>query len=204
MSEIGFKLLVGLGNPGSKYKQTRHNIGFMALERLAAQQSVEFKESKKVFGRIAEIGIGDTKQRLLLPSTYMNESGRSINAAICWFDIEINQVIIIVDDMDLPLGKLRIRNKGGSGGHKGLKSTISHLKTEDFCRLRIGIGAPSLNPIERKVKTCEHVLGSFSSTELLVVEEVIKKILASLDLIKEVGLERASNEINSYKNELII
>ncbi len=127
MSSGDFQLLVGLGNPGSKYESTRHNIGFMALQRLAFQASASFRLNNKLFGQLADIRNGLKKRRLLMPNTYMNESGRSINAAMQWFDLNINQILIIVDDMDLPLGKLRFREEGSSGGHNGLKSIISEL-----------------------------------------------------------------------------
>lgn len=201
MNSHDLRLLVGLGNPGSRYKDTRHNIGFMALEKFAKQNSVQFNLSKKLFGKTAEIGVGEDLQRLLLPNTFMNESGRSIRATMKWFDLKSDQILILVDDMDLPLGRLRIRTQGGSGGHKGLQSAINHLGTENFCRLRIGIGAPSTNPEERKEKTISHVLGTFSPEEHLIVEEVIETVILSFNLIKQLGLERASNQINSYKKE---
>ena len=148
-----FRLLVGLGNPGPKYTATRHNIGFMVLKRLAVKESIEFRQNKKLLGRLAEIGVGANAISLLMPNTYMNESGNSIRASMDWFGLEINQLLILVDDMDLPLGKLRLKEQGSSGGHNGLKSIISHLGTEDFCRLRIGIGAPSEMMMDRKEKT---------------------------------------------------
>ena len=203
MNSHDLRLLVGLGNPGSRYKDTRHNIGFMALQKFAKQNSVQFNLSKKLFGKTAEIGIGEDLQRLLLPNTFMNESGRSIRATMKWFDLKSDQILILVDDMDLPLGRLRIRTQGGSGGHKGLQSAINHLGTENFCRLRIGIGAPSTNPEERKEKTISHVLGTFSPEEHLIVEEVIETVILSFNLIKQLGLERASNQINSYKKEFL-
>ena len=202
MHSNDLRLLVGLGNPGSKYKNTRHNIGFMVLERLAQQKSANFRDSKKLLGQITEIGLGENIQRLLLPKTFMNESGRSIQAAIKWFDLEVNQILILVDDMDLQLGQLRLRSKGGAGGHKGLQSAISHLRTEEFCRLRVGIGPPSLNQEDRREKTVKHVLGEFSSGENQLLEEVIEKAVLSIHLIKELGIEKASNQINSFHHSL--
>ena len=198
------QLIVGLGNPGSKYKSTRHNIGFMALEKLAIKESIEFSKSKKLLGQIAELGIGANKKRLLMPNTFMNESGRSIKAAIEWFDLEINQILVLVDDMDLPLGRLRLRSKGGSGGHNGLKSAINYLRTEEFCRLRIGIGAPSKNPEERRLKTNSHVLGKFSANELPIAQEVINEVLLGFELISRLGIDIASNRINSFNKEIVI
>ena len=108
-----------------------------------------------------------------MPNTFMNESGRAIRAALDWFDLEIDQLIVLVDDMDLPLGKLRIRTKGGSGGHKGLLNTIHHLGTESFCRLRIGIGAPSQNQEERRNQTNSYVLGSFTAKEKRMTKTIV-------------------------------
>ena len=199
MNSPDLRLLVGLGNPGSKYKDTRHNVGFMVLRTLAEKESAQFRQSKKLFGETTEIRLGKDLQRLLLPNTYMNESGRSIRAAMDWFDLEMNQILVLVDDMDLPLGKLRLRAKGGSGGHKGLKSAITYLGTENFCRLRIGIGAPCLNSEDRRNKTIGHVLGEFTSKETPVLQEVINEVMLGLNLINKVGLENASNHLNSYK-----
>tara|TARA_Y100001968_G_scaffold136503_1_gene124569 strand:- start:19916 stop:20527 length:612 start_codon:yes stop_codon:yes gene_type:complete len=201
MDSIDLRLLVGLGNPGPQYQGTRHNIGFMAIEKLAEKKFVKFRQSKKLFGHTADIGMGQNIQRLLKPNTFMNESGLSIKATMEWFGLTSSQIIVLVDDMDLPLGKLRLRTKGGSGGHKGLASTIQHLGTDNFCRLRIGIGAPSNNPAERKQKTNSYVLGSFTPKENLIVKNVINEIILSFDLIRQEGLEKATNKINSYENE---
>ncbi|WP_269622325.1 aminoacyl-tRNA hydrolase [Prochlorococcus marinus] len=202
MSRGCFRLLAGLGNPGTKYLQTRHNIGYMALEKLAKRESASFKLNKKLLGHLAEIDSSSKKKVLLLPNTFMNESGRSINAAIKWFDLEIHQILILVDDMDLPLGKLRLREEGGSGGHNGLKSIIQHLGSEDFCRLKIGIGAPSLIMQERKAKTTRHVLGRFDKQEEVIVEKVLNKVVEGLDTIKKYGLERGTTFINSSQSSL--
>ncbi len=199
MTSQKINLLVGLGNPGKKYQQTRHNIGFSILRNLAIKESVTFKQSKKVWGEIAEIRCGDVIKRLLLPTTFMNESGRSIKATLDWFGLKTNQLLVLVDDMDLPLGKLRLRKGGGAGGHNGLKSTIQHLGTKDFSRLRIGIGAPADSSEERKAKTVSHVLGQFTSKESLIINEVINEVIEGLNLIDECGLDKTINQINSYQ-----
>ena len=191
-------LVVGLGNPGEKYAGTRHNVGFMALEQLAKRQNSSFKQQSKLHGLLAEVGQGQQRLRLLMPQTYMNDSGRSIRAALDWFGFEPNQMLILVDDMDLPLGRLRLRLSGGAGGHNGLRSTIAHLGGQEFPRLRIGIGAPALNPVERKQRTVGHVLGRFAVAEQPVLEEVIDEVLAGLDLIQRLGFERAGNRLNGF------
>ena len=196
-----FRLIVGLGNPGSKYAGTRHNIGFLALEKLAAKKQVKFQQAKKLQGQIAEIGIGDNRLRILLPNTYMNESGRSVQSALNWFDLNVNQLLVLADDMDLPLGRIRLRAQGSSGGHNGIRSIIHHLGTEQFCRLKIGIGHPTSCQEERKSMTIPHVLGKFNSKELPIVDDVLNEVVSGLDLIQELGVERAGNHLNSYKSK---
>lgn len=192
------QLLVGLGNPGDKYADTRHNVGFMALERLAAQAGSSFKQQSKLHGLLAEVGSGPKRLRLLMPQTFMNDSGRSIRAALDWFGLEPEQMLVLVDDMDLPLGRLRLRSSGGAGGHNGLRSTIAHLGGQDFPRLRIGIGAPALNPVERKQRTVGHVLGRFAAAEQPVLDEVLEEVLQGIDLMQRLGLERAGNRLNGF------
>ena len=194
-------LVVGLGNPGAKYADTRHNVGFMALERLAAAEGSTFRQQAKLQGLLAEVGQGTSRLRLLMPQTFMNESGRSIRAALDWFDLAPPQLLVVVDDMDLPLGKLRLRASGSAGGHNGLRSTISHLGTQDFARLRIGIGAPAENPAERRARTVGHVLGRFSAAEQPLLEAVLTEVEAGIGLIQRLGLERAGNRLNSFQPE---
>ena len=192
------QLLVGLGNPGEKYAGTRHNVGFMALEKLAAASGASFRNQPKLHGLLAEVGIGPQRLRLLMPQTFMNDSGRSVRAALDWFGIEATEMLVLVDDMDLPFGRLRLRSSGGAGGHNGLRSTIAHLGGEAFPRLRIGIGAPALNPEERKRRTVGHVLGRFAPAEQPVLEEVLEEVLAGVALIQRLGFERAGNRLNGF------
>lgn len=192
-------LVVGLGNPGDKYAGTRHNVGFMALERLAAEAGSSFRQQSKLHGLLAEVGQGAARLRLLMPQTYMNESGRAIRAALDWFSLEPAQLLVLVDDMDLPLGRLRLRASGSAGGHNGLRSTISHLGTQDFPRLRIGIGAPADNPVERKARTIGHVLGRFAAAEQPLLEDVLSEVEAGIGLIQRLGLERAGNRLNGFR-----
>ena len=191
------RLVVGLGNPGEKYASTRHNVGFMALELLTSREGGRFKAMPKLQGDLADVGSGVARLRLLMPQTYMNDSGRSIRAALDWFDLEIDQLIVLVDDMDLPLGRLRLRAQGGAGGHNGLKSTIQHLGTQEFARLRIGIGAPGRNPEERRARTVSHVLGQFNRSEEPLLQDVLREVLSGLDHIQRQGLDRAGNAINA-------
>ena len=190
------RLVVGLGNPGEKYASTRHNVGFMALEQLASREGGRFKAMSKLQGELADVGAGDARLRLLMPQTFMNESGRSIRAALDWFGFEIHQLIVLVDDMDLPLGRLRLRAGGGAGGHNGLKSTIQHLGTQQFARLRIGIGVPGRTPEERRTRTVSHVLGQFNRDEEPLLNDVLSEVLRGLERIQRQGLDRAGNYLN--------
>ncbi len=199
MKPGNFRLLVGLGNPGAKFIRTRHNIGFMALEKFARTQAVSFRSQRKLYGQLAEINTGGNRVKLLMPNTFMNESGKSIRATLDWFDLSVDQLLIVVDDIDIPLGKIRLRSKGSAGGHNGLLSSINHLGTQDFCRLRIGIGSPICLPNEKKSKTISHVLGKFSVEESHLVEEVLEEVVLGFDLIQRLGIDKAGNHLNSFK-----
>ncbi len=193
------QLLVGLGNPGEKYLHTRHNVGFMALDRLASREGVGFRQNGKLQGWLADFGHGAERLRLLKPGTYMNESGRAIRATLDWFGLRPEQMLVLVDDMDLPLGKLRLRLSGSAGGHNGLRSTIAQLGSQDFARLRIGIGAPAADPSLRKARTVSHVLGRFQDSEQPLLAQVLDEVLVGVDLIRRLGYERAGNRLNSFQ-----
>ena len=199
MSSDDLKLLIGLGNPGADYTQTRHNVGFMVLEEIARKNNCIFRESKKLFSRTCEFGDGVEKTRLLLPNTYMNESGKAVRSAKDWFNFENHQLIVFVDDMDLPLGKIRVRSKGSSGGHNGLKSIINHLGTAEFKRLKIGIGPPSNDQKERKSKTVSHVLGNFSKEEFIMLNFIIEEITSCIESITSNNWEKITSRLNSFK-----
>ncbi|WP_295456808.1 aminoacyl-tRNA hydrolase [Synechococcus sp. UW140] len=192
-------LLAGLGNPGNNYAGTRHNVGFMVLDQLAAAASTNFKAQAKLHAELADIGQGAKRLRLLKPQTFMNESGRSIRASLDWYGWNIEHLLVIVDDMDLPLGKLRLRSSGSAGGHNGLRSTIQHLGSEEFARLRIGIGAPLGNPEERRERTVGHVLGAFNSAEQGVLDQVLREVCSGIELIQTDGLEKAGNRLNGFR-----
>lgn len=198
---MDLQLLVGLGNPGDRYSDTRHNVGFMVLDRLSQDAGSSFRQQSRLHAELSEIGSGSQRLRLLKPTTYMNESGRSIRAVLDWFGLDASQLLVLVDDMDLPLGRLRLRANGSAGGHNGLRSTIAHLGSESFARLRIGIGAPSSNPQERRERTVSHVLGRFSEQERPIVDKVLEEVIAGITLIRSQGLERAGNRLNSFRLE---
>jgi PTH1 family peptidyl-tRNA hydrolase len=196
---VDLQLLVGLGNPGSRYAHTRHNVGFLVLEQLAAAGGQTFRQQGRLHGLIAELGVGSGRMRLLMPQTFMNDSGRSVRAALDWFGFRADQMLVIVDDMDLPLGRLRLRASGSAGGHNGLRSIIQHLGTQEFARLRIGIGAPAGDPRDRKSQAVGHVLGPFSTSEQPILTQVVEEVATGVELIRQQGLERAGNRLNSFR-----
>ncbi|MGP4063135.1 aminoacyl-tRNA hydrolase [Halobacillus sp. H74] len=163
------KCIVGLGNPGKKYEQTRHNVGFMVIDELADKNGWSLNQ-KKFSGMYTMERVNGEKVILLKPQTYMNLSGESLRPLMDYFDIELEDVLVIYDDLDLPPGKIRLRKKGGHGGHNGIRSIIEQLGTKEFKRLRIGVGRP-----EGSKSVIDHVLGSFTSEEKEAVRESIQQ-----------------------------
>lgn len=184
-------LVVGLGNPGKEYAATRHNVGFMVVDLLAGELGIQV-EKNKFKALIGEGFVGTEKVILAKPQTYMNLSGESVLDIVNFYKIPPARVVVIVDDLDLPAGKVRLRMKGGSGGHNGLKSIIYQLQTEEFPRLRVGIGKPAP---ERQ--TVGYVLGKFSDEEKELMLEAVRKSVRAVAEIIESGVERAMNRINT-------
>ena len=160
------KIIVGLGNPGKKYEKTRHNIGFMCLDKIANYYNVIF-DSKKFNGLYTELKIDNEKIILLKPQKYMNLSGEVIRDFVNYFKVNINDLLIICDDLDTPVGKYRIRYKGSSGGHNGLKNIELNLSTQEYKRIKIGISN------DKQIDTKDYVLGKFSSQELELLNPII-------------------------------
>ncbi|MGK7874120.1 MAG: aminoacyl-tRNA hydrolase [Xenococcaceae cyanobacterium] len=186
------QLIVGLGNPESKYDKTRHNIGFEVVDALAQSWQISWHQSRRFQGLFAEgREPHGGKIRLLKPLTYMNRSGQSIRAVIDWYKLPPKSMLVIYDEMDLPVGRLRIRLSGSAGGHNGMKSIISHLGRQDFPRLRIGIGKSSLEQ-----ETISHVLGRFSSNEAKVMPEVLQLVVEAVELSLKEGVEKAMSLYN--------
>lgn len=142
MSVDGIRLIVGLGNPGAQYELTRHNVGFWFVDAIAAGRRESFRAEPKFQGELARVSIARADVRLLKPSTYMNRSGQSIAAVVRYFDLRPEQVLVAHDELDLPVGTLRLKQGGGHAGHNGLRDTIAQLGSRDFWRLRIGIAHP--------------------------------------------------------------
>jgi len=163
------KCIVGLGNPGSQYERTRHNIGFEVVNLLSERLQSPFKQSK-FKGLCAEATVSGEKVLLLKPMTYMNLSGESIKAVMDYYRLSSGDLLVVYDDLDLPMGKIRLRQKGSAGGHNGIKSTIRHLGTQEFNRIRIGIGRPDKN-----VYIPDYVLGCFSKEEWATMQMAVEK-----------------------------
>ena len=200
MNEI---FLIGLGNPGKQYSNNRHNIGFLLLERFSEKHNSKFTLKDKLKSLCSEIKINNLTYRLFLPNTFMNNSGDAVRAIVDWYKINLDQIFIIVDDKDLPLGKIRFRKKGSSGGHNGLKSIIEKLQTQNFNRIRIGIGSPLSSEGKNNYKTISHVLGDISSEEKLTLDKVYERVIESLEQINIKKEEYIMNELNSFDKKQI-
>lgn len=188
------ELIVGLGNPEPKYDNTRHNIGFSAVDELAKVWQMPLKENKRFQGLFAEgVTQGGQKVRLLKPLTYMNRSGQSVRAVTDWYKVEPRSVLVIYDDMDLPVGRLRMRLSGSAGGHNGMKSIIAHLGSQEFPRLRIGIGKS-----EVEKGTISHVLGKFAPEEFKAIDEILYISVKAIELGLKQGIEQSMNRYNGF------
>ncbi len=184
------RLIVGLGNPGTRYRSTRHNLGFRCLDQMARKWEINSSDrrAKAVLGRGHHAG-----QEVVLakPRTFMNNSGEGVVYLLARFGGQPSDLLIVYDDMELALGRLRIRTSGSDGGHLGIRSIIAALKTQDFPRLRVGIGQPppGHDPIS-------HVLGQFSEEESTVIAKAVKEVVAAVDCLLEENIDVAMNRFN--------
>lgn len=184
------RVIVGLGNPGKQYADNRHNIGFMVVDRLAKQHGLAF--TRMMHKGLTALGeIEGHKVALVKPQTYMNLSGDAVGPIVRFYKSPPGDVLVIYDELDLPLGQLRMRPKGGAGGHNGMKSILARLGTEDFPRLRIGVGRP---PGRQDPK--DYVLNNFSKEELAVLETTFDKALAGIQRWLTEGIDAAMNLVN--------
>ena len=186
---MSFQLIVGLGNPGRQYEDTRHNIGFMALDRLAADSGIAFQSSPKWQCHLAKLP--DSGPLLLKPQTFMNLSGRAIRQLLAFHKWPPESMLVIYDDASMPLGRLRFREKGSAGGHNGIKSIIEHLGTDSFPRLKIGIGE------SQPGNMTGHVLGKFSPDERPLVENTLATALEAVQLARSQGIAAAANRFHT-------
>ena len=200
------KLIVGLGNPGERHEKTRHNVGFMVIDALFKAYSPSedrFREEKKFQAQIADITWqpkkGATEKVILAkPQTYMNNSGIAVSLISKFYKIDIQDIWVVHDEVDLPLGAMKIRFGGSSAGHKGVESIIENLKTEKFWRFRIGIGSQHQKIPGKKLKQIDDfVLGEFTESERGKAREIVKKAKKALEEGLEEGLEKAMNRFNT-------
>ena len=187
------KIVIGLGNPGSKYEFTRHNIGFRIIDSLARDMGIEFNKVKSYYSLISRGMINNHKVMLVKPQTFMNLSGRAVNRVVSYYKIPLQDLLIVYDDLNLELGQVRIRKKGSSGGHKGIESIMQYLNSEDIPRLRIGIGNPSVN---YNFDCVSYVLSNFNNDEEDKIEEVIQLSTEAVKTIIEDGFEKAMRKYN--------
>lgn len=174
MESLSPLLIVGLGNPGSAYAKSRHNLGFMVVEALASRHAIELREQPKFMGRIGRGRIEQREIYLLLPLTYMNESGRSVREVVSYYKFEPKQVLVVCDEADLPFGEMRFRLEGGTGGHRGLRSIGIHLGSQQYSRLRVGIGRDAGD-------LAEFVLARFTSGEEETLDGVIDRAVKRIE-----------------------
>ncbi|KGX85480.1 aminoacyl-tRNA hydrolase [Pontibacillus litoralis] len=184
------KCIIGLGNPGPKYENTRHNIGFMVIDELLERHHWKL-DKEKFKAQYTVERIGSEKVLLMKPLTYMNLSGEAIRPLMEYYDIDVEDVVIIYDDLDLPVGKIRLRTKGGHGGHNGIRSTIDHLGTKGFPRLRFGVGRPSV-----PMPIADYVLGSFQKDEMTTIEASVQTAANACEAWMEKPFLEVMNDYN--------
>lgn len=187
------KMIVGLGNIGKEYDQTRHNVGFMTVDAFAQELGVNFKQDGQHHAFVAEGWVGTDKVLLVKPTTYMNLSGEAVAPLMNYYNLEVEDILIIQDDMDMELGRLRLRTKGSAGGHNGIKSIISHLGTQSFNRLKFGIAHPK----HEKQAVINFVLGKFNKDDAITVDQSIqiaKKMMN--DFVQGQPMDQLMNQYN--------
>lgn len=190
-------LIVGLGNPGSEYARTRHNAGFMAVDRLARHWQAEWTLDSKFNCRIARTEAGGRRLMLCQPQTYMNANGEAVGPLAEYFRIPGSRLLVLVDDADLPLGEIRLRSRGSSGGHHGLESVEQHLASASYARLRIGIGRRQDGA--RQIR--DHVLGHLSPDESVVMARVCERVVQQVECWLNDGIEKAMSKFNGAVND---
>jgi PTH1 family peptidyl-tRNA hydrolase len=189
------KLIVGLGNPGFLYARNRHNVGFMCVGHLAKAQKISF-DRKQGQARTGLGSIAGKRVVLARPQTFMNASGESVSALMRKLNVSPSDLIVIHDDLDLPVGKVRLRLGGSSGGHKGIDSIIARTGTRDFYRIRVGIGRPDTADAAKEEAVISYVLSDFTSEEKKIIEKTLPSVSAAVACLLSEGLEAAMNRFN--------
>jgi peptidyl-tRNA hydrolase, PTH1 family len=188
-------LIVGLGNPGAEYARTRHNAGFLVVEELAARAKASWSLEKKFHARVAKTERDGRRALLAQPQTFMNLSGEAVSALLNFYRVPLAQLLVIVDDADLPFGEIRLRPKGSSGGHHGLESIEQHVGTPTFARLKVGIGRQ-----DGRREITGHVLGKFGGEEQSLLEKVLQRAADQAECWVDRGIEKAMNQFNGVVN----
>ncbi|WP_159796837.1 aminoacyl-tRNA hydrolase [Streptococcus halichoeri] len=170
------KMIVGLGNPGSKYEGTRHNVGFMAIDSIVNNLDVTFTENKTFKALVGAAFLNQEKVYFVKPTTFMNNSGLAVKALLTYYNISVKDMIVIYDDLDMEIGKLRFRQKGSAGGHNGIKSIIAQVGTQEFDRIKIGIGRPDKN-----MTVINHVLGKFDKEAAIAIDIALEKVVNAVN-----------------------
>lgn len=189
----GILVIAGLGNPGARYQETRHNAGFWFVERVAAAHGVDFRSVPRVFGEVAELRLGSTLVRLLKPATFMNESGRSVAALARYYSVPAAAVLVAHDEIDLPAGTVRLKRGGGHGGHNGLRDVVAQFGGPAFARLRIGVGHPG-----DKEQVIGYVLSRPGAQERTLIDEAVARAAARVDDMVAKGLEQVMNDLHRH------
>jgi PTH1 family peptidyl-tRNA hydrolase len=184
-------LIVGLGNPGAEYAKTRHNAGFLLVEKLAARWKAQWTNERKFGARIARVERNDRRVLLCQPQTFMNLSGEAVGALKNFYQLPSERLLVAVDDADLPLGEIRLRASGSSGGHHGLESIEQHLAMREFARLRIGIGRA-----DGAREITDYVLARFNADEAALMEKVLVRAAGQVECWLDDGMEKAMNRFN--------
>lgn len=188
---MDMKLIVGLGNPGRTHAKNRHNIGFLCLDRLARAYGLSFGR-RQAKAKVTSGYVGGCKVLLAKPQTFMNLSGQSVGRLVRFYKVLLEDVLVVFDDLDLPLGTIRLRAEGGAGGHNGMRSIIQTLDTQAFPRLRVGIDRPP-----GRMDPADYVLTDFSTEEQAVVDEVLERAVAAIEMWLSQGIEAAMNAFNN-------
>lgn len=189
-------MLVGLGNPGKEYENTKHNVGWMLLDAVADKLGTSAGWRKRGKALVAESRLGAEKLILVKPLTYMNLSGEAVAPLMSWYKLDTGDVIVTHDDMDIPVGTIRIRKKGGAGGHNGIKSLLQHLPDENFARIRIGIGRPLPG-----WSVVNYVLAVFNEDQRPLIDESIRYLVPAVECIVTNGIDFAMNKYNPQKQK---
>ena len=184
-------LIVGLGNPGADYARTRHNAGFLVVEELAQRAKAGWNFEKKFNARLAKAERDGRKVLFAEPQTFMNLSGESVSALLSFYQVPLGQLLVVVDDADLPFGEIRLKPKGSSGGHHGLESIEQHVGSREFARLKVGIGRK-----DGRREITGHVLGKFGADEAPLLEKVLQRAAHQAECRVAEGIEKAMNRFN--------